>query len=285
MNKTIVILTCILILNCKFVYERSNPLDPDYEGGKTRIISIDSYTLEDYNPGNNDGFINRGESIKIYITIKNLGNTIAEGVRTDISCSNTNITIEPDNWDVLTWGNVEPGEISEGLGQAAGLSTYRAKAYTIINIDNNTPENENFSLIFSFYDALDNRNGESLDLIVNKTRAILILDNITVRETVPDVSYKHYEFKQNIKNIGTSSTQDVWSIASIPDTLVQLSFGGWRPVSYGDIAAGEVNEPTFPYSNYRIPITLQLPHTFQIKHDIYDTYGNHWYDSTYVTIN
>ena len=157
-------------------------------------------------------------------------------------------------------------------------------AIVIVEPDNTTPIGEDFTIYFDLSDNLNNHWKDSLNFIVEETNAVLLLDTLTIESGNYDVNHYYFKFYPYIKNIGISSTQDVWSISSIPDDSVQLAFWGDDPVFYGDIQPNETKTCEFPYPEFRISKSLPTPYTFKMKFEIYETYDNYWYDSTSVTI-
>lgn len=115
------IVTQILIFNSCEYYEHSNPLDPKYKGGITKNLKIHSYVVYDpigvnlpYSGGNADSIINKGELLKVYIKLINLGNSIEKNISaTPQLITNANIDIT-DYY--LNYGDILPNEISDGDG-------------------------------------------------------------------------------------------------------------------------------------------------------------------------
>ena len=275
---TTVFIIIILIFACTKEYERSNPFDPDYTGVRTRIISIYNHAREEYS-GNLDNIINKGEEFKIYISIVNKGNSVTNDVKANIDISSSSVSYD-DFYSVLKWGNILPDSVSNGQG---GISQPEAVAY--IETNKTSPVGEDFKIYFDFFDELNNHWKDSLSFIVEETNAILLFDTLTIESGPYDVNHFYFKFYPYLKNIGISSTQDVWSISSIPDDSVQLAFGGDDPVFYGDIQPNESKTCEFPYPEFRISKSLPTPYTFKMRFEIYDTYDNYWYDSTFVTID
>lgn len=289
MNKSQILLFILLILisGCMKEYEHINPFDSNYTGkispdsvADTIInISIYDYSIEESYDGNQDNILNKGEHARVYISILNSGNSTAELVKANVTSSNSHIEID-DFYSALNWGYVLPDSVSDGQGGA-----YHPKALVFIEIDNSAPVNSNFNLNFDFYDILDNHWSDSLSLSIQPTSANIILDTVEVIESVPEASYRYFRFYPYLKNIGSSSTQDVWSLSSVSDTLVALTSYGNTPLPYGDIDPGESVKVNSSFAKFKIPIELHTPYTFKMLFEIYDTYENYWYDSTYITID
>jgi len=285
MNKSQILLFILLILisGCIKEYEHSNPFDSNYTGeispdsiADTIInISIYDYSIEESYDGNQDNILNKGEHARVYISILNSGNSTAELVKANVTSSNSHIEIN-NLYSVLSWGSVLPDSVSYGQGGAY------PKALVLIEIDNSALLNSNFNLNFDFYDILDNHWLDTLSLTILPTSANIILDTVEVIESI-DASY--FKFYPYLKNIGSSSTQDVWSVSSISDTLVQLTSSGGNPLPYGDIAPTESVKVNSSFARFKIPIEIQTPYTFKMVFTIYDKYENLWCDSTYITID
>jgi len=258
----------ILTTGCIKEYEHNNP-----------YISISDYSIEENFDGNQDNILNKGEQASIYISVLNSGGCVAENLKANVTSSNSHIEID-DFYSVLNWGNVLIDSISDGQG-----GVYQPKALVSIEIYNNAPLNSDFNLNFDFYDILDNHWFDSLSLSIQPTSANIILDTVEVIESIPDASYRYFKFYSYLKNIGSSSTQDVWSVSSISDTLVQLTSSGGNPLPYGNIEPNESVKANSSFARFKMHLELQTPYTFKMVFEIHDTYENYWYDSTYITID
>ncbi|MBU0711983.1 hypothetical protein KKC74_05870 [bacterium] len=258
----------ILTTGCIKEYERNDP-----------YISISDYSIEENFDGNQDNILNKGEKARIYISVLNSGGCVAENLKANVTSSNSYIEIN-DFYSVLNWSNVLIDSISDGLD-----GVYRPKALVFIEVDNSALLNSNFNLNFDFYDVLDNHWIDSLSLSIQPTSANIILDIVEVIESFSDASYRYFTFYPYLKNIGYSSTQDVWSLSSVSDTLIALTSYGNNPLPYGDIDPGESVKVNSSFAKFKIPIELHTPYTFKMLFEIYDKYENLWCDSTCIKID
>ena len=78
--------------------------------------------------GNDNGFVDAGETIKVYFRVKNVGNSISDDVVVKASSSNQYVSFDD---------GVSAGELS--IGQIVSK-------YIIIEIDENTPDGEQFTI-------------------------------------------------------------------------------------------------------------------------------------------
>ncbi|MBC8552286.1 MAG: hypothetical protein H8D23_21865 [Candidatus Brocadiales bacterium] len=277
--KALVVISIIVIFSCIKEYDRSNPFDPDYTGTRTRIISIHNISVEE-RQGNLDNIINKGEKVSIYVSIINTGDSQAGSVRANIGINKTGIAV--DDFDSnLEWGDIPAGSISSGKG---GINVSEAEARVTFSIDMGVLIDETFTINFDFYDNLSNHWQDSLSFEVERTGAQLGLDTLVINERTGDNLNRYFRFYPDIKNSGSSSTQNVWSISTVQDSAVQLVYNGDDPISYGDIGAGESKTIEFPYPEFRFSNSLETPFSFIMNFEIYDIYENYWFDSTLVVI-
>ncbi len=259
-------------------YDQNNPLDPGYTGNRTRVININSVSVEEWT-GNLDNIINKGEKVRLYVSTINTGNSETINVKANIEINKAGLII--DDFDSnLEWGNVSANSVSTGKG---GINTSEGKGRITFSVENEVSVGEIFNVRFDFFDELDNHWLDSLSFEVEQTSAVLVLDTLVVIEGTPDISRRFFKYYSNILNNGTSSTQQVWSKATVQDSTILIS-SGYEPALYGDIGVGEIKTPQFPYPGFRFNKSLQTPLSFMIYFEIYDTYENYWYDSTLVVI-
>ncbi len=271
------VILVLLLCACMQEYDQNNPLDPGYTGYRTRVVNIESSTIVE-RTGNLDNIINKGEKIKLYVSTINTGNSEARDVKANIDISAPGIDI--DNFDThLGWGNIAANTVS-----SSGGGTYDYPGRITFTVNDEVPIDEDIQVQFDFYDELDNHWLDTLSFEVVRTNAVLVIDTVDVVEGSSDISSRYFKFYPNILNLGTSSTQKVWSVATVEDSTIQLVFWGDDPAYYGDIESGEIKTPEFPYPEFRFSDTLQTPYSFMMNFEIYDTYENYWYDSTLVVI-
>lgn len=280
-SSVILILSALLILACKG-YEHSNPYDPDYSGIRTRIISIHSFSVIDdmqfsvFEDGNGDGVINRGEKIRVYVSVLNSGNSVANSVQAKVSDDSDFVTVEPDCFGALNWGNIQPGSVSEGGHY------FEKKAWVAIKIDKTTPENHTFALIFSFFDELTSNWQDSINLVVQKTGANLKIESFEVSKT-----YSRYYFIPTIINNRTSATKQVIGKLSGNDSNIELvsderEFGQFGSVD-DVIGVNETKQVRHSFL-FEILNSVTTPYSTVFILTLSDYYGNTWIDSAVVNI-
>lgn len=166
----LIITQLLLLFGCEY-YERSNPVDPGYKGVITRNLKIHSFYIYDpignnlpYSGGNGDSIINRGEKLKVFIKLINLGNSIEQNINaTALLLSNSNIQITNS---YLKYGDILPGQISEGDGDIySGSGTY-GRAFVELKIDKSVLPNSSFAIVLNYSERTDT---VSLSCLVSAT--------------------------------------------------------------------------------------------------------------------
>lgn len=267
------IVTQILIFNSCEYYEHSNPLDPNYKGGITKNLKIHSYLVYDpigvnlpYSGGNADSIINKGELLKVYIKLINLGNSIEKNISATPQLI-TNANIEITDY-YLNYGDILPNDISDGDGNI--YTTSMGRSMVELKIDKSVLPNTSFMLLLNFSDRID-----TLNLLCEQTGANLINDGVEVTYTLP--SGNQYWFRPNykIKNIGTSMTRLV-TIIDYYSNDTNISFSTPSITEIGDIKTNESKSSGFFTPEIVVPNSLNFPYNTSVTIKLEDLFGNNW---------
>jgi len=90
MKATYFLLLVVLIFSCeKIDLPRDNPLDNNNGSGKPEIVFSKFLVVYD---DNGNGVINKNESVKLKVYLKNVGSKQANKVKGTITCSNSYVT-------------------------------------------------------------------------------------------------------------------------------------------------------------------------------------------------
>lgn len=267
------IVTQILIFNSCEYYEHSNPLDPKYKGGITKNLKIHSYVVYDpigvnlpYSGGNADSIINKGELLKVYIKLINLGNSIEKNISATPQLI-TNVNIEITDY-YLSYGDILPNEISDGDGNIN--TTSMGRSMVELKIDKSVLQNTSFMLLLNFSDRID-----TLNLLCEQTGANLINDGVEVTYTLPSGNQYWFRPDYKIKNIGTSMTRLV-TITDYSSNDTNISFSTSSTTEIGDLKANESKSSGFFTPEIVVPNSLNFPYNTSVTIKLEDLFGNIW---------
>ena len=278
----ILILTQVLFLfGCEY-YERSNPIDPGYNGTIIKELKIHSFYVYDpignnlpYTGGNMDSIINRGEKLRVFIKMINLGNAVEYNISATPQLVTNESIIVTDYY--LKYGNILPNQISEGDGDIN--SSANGRAFVELTMDKSVQPNTNFVIVLHFSERND-----TINLTCEASGANIINDGVEVYYNLP--SGNQYWFRPNykIKNDGTSMTRLVTIIDYISNDP-NVTFENEVEVEYGDIEIGETKLSGVYTPNIIVPNSLNFPYNTSVTIKLEDLFGNDWtlnYDLTLV---
>ncbi|MCZ2225037.1 MAG: hypothetical protein LC122_15550 [Chitinophagales bacterium] len=270
----LIITQLFILFGCEY-YERNNPVDPGYKGVITKNLKVHSFYIYDpignnlpYSGGNGDSIINRGEKLKVFIKLINLGNSIESNINATAQLlTNSNIQIT-DSY--LKYGDILPGQISEGDGDIySGSGTY-GRAFVELQIDKSVLPNTSFSLVLSYSDRAD-----TLSLFCKPTGANIINDGVVVTYNLPSGNQYWFRPDYKIKNIGTSMTRLV-KIIDYDSNDPNVSFGTSSSLEIGDLGVGESKSSGFFTPNIVVPNSLNFPYNTSVTIKLEDLFGNTW---------
>jgi hypothetical protein len=142
--------------------------------------------------GNNDGNLNPGERVSLFISLKNYGNSTISNVIATLSSTDPNINIESNN--VINYGNINPGQVLQGGPIIIRTSNNIKNGYMIrINLAISSSAgnfSENFYLrVFSPSFTLDSIRGLSDTFIISPgdTSSLVVFVSNTGNQNANDV--------------------------------------------------------------------------------------------------
>ena len=273
--------------------DKSSPLyDKTYSYSKTN--------------GNDDSILNKGETARFNLGIKNSGSSDANDVVTTISTTDQYIKV----------GNIdEPKYIIEGEttkdteGRLSSDSNYLRRTYGDFNITAaaDTPDNHTATIDVLMVDQYGNQWSDTFTVTVGKIGAQLKVDKSS---PLYDETYSSYgtngnddsilnkgetaRFNLGIKNSGSSDANDVVTTISTTDQYIKV--GNIDEPKY--IIEGETTKDTEgrlssdsnylrrTYGDFNITAAADTPdnHTATIDVLMVDQYGNQWSDTFTVTV-
>ncbi|NMB82064.1 MAG: hypothetical protein GYA14_09630 [Ignavibacteria bacterium] len=270
----------VFFTSCEY-YERDNPLDPNYKGTIINNLKINSFYISDpigvnleYSGGNNDGIINRGEKLKIFISLINLGNSIESNVNANAFLStNSNIQITKS---YLKFGNILPNQISEGdkdfYADSYGF------AYIELIIDKSVTPNSLFTIVLNCSGQRD-----TLNLVCQPIGASIVEDGVEVFSPLLSGDHLFFRPRYKIKNIGTSMSRLV-KIIDFFSADTNIIKSGFSSDELGDINVGETKSSGIYSPSFSVSSTLNFPYTTTINLIVEDLFGNNWLLSYNLTL-
>lgn len=270
----------VFFTSCEY-YERVNPLDPNYKGTIIKNLKINSFYISDpigvnleYSGGNNDGIINRGEKLKLFISMINLGNSIESNVNANAFLStNSNIQITKS---YLKFGNILPNQTSEGDKDFYADSHGFANIELII--DKSVTPNSPFTIVLNCSGQRD-----TLNLVCQPIGANIVEDGVEVFSPSLSGDLLFYQPRYKIKNIGTSMSRLVKIIDYFSaDTNIIKS--GISSDELGDLNVGETKSTGIYSPSFLVSNTLNFPYNTTINLLIEDLFGNNWLLSYNLTL-
>jgi len=265
--------------------ERDNPLDGKNNANMQNGVAIkfDSYYV--YSDNNNDDIINKGETVKLNISLKNTGTTDASNVKATFSTTSQYLSgLTPTSQ--VSYGNISAGStVWKGYGQ---YSDYAIQ----FTVSNTTPANTNIPISISIVDESGNTWTANFNVTVTATSASITYGSYYVYSdnNNDDIVNKGETVKLNIslQNTGSSTANAVKATFSTTSQYVS-GFTPTSQISYGNISAGStVWKGYSQYSDYAIqltvssstPINTQIP----ISISIVDESNNTWSSSFSLTV-
>ena len=299
MKKTVlIIIASLCLISCKkWNLERDNPLDGKNNANMQDNVSLkfDSYSVAYDN--NNDGIVNKGETIYLFVNLKNNGVSVANAVKATFSTTSSYISGFSPTTQV-DYGNISTGRTqSYGFGQTNYTPNYGY--YTIkFTVSNSTPKGAKIPINISITDENSNTWTSSFEVTVEGIDAnvgyhshSVVYDNnnddiINKGETV-------YLFV-NLKNNGSSATNAVKATFSKTSSYVS-GFSPTTQINYVNIFAGRTQDygsgqtnytPNYDYYTIKFTVSNSTPKGAKIPINIKitDESGNTWTSSFEVTV-
>ncbi|HNQ69535.1 MAG TPA: hypothetical protein PKN32_14240, partial [Bacteroidales bacterium] len=265
--------------------KRDNPLDGKNNANMQDGVALkfDGYYV--YSDNNDDGIINKGETVKLNIAIKNNGTRTAESVKVSFSTTSQYVS----NFSPTT--SVNFGDIERNSTKwYNGYETY----YSVLQftVSNSTPLNTEIPIKIDMSDANGNTWTDTCKITVSTTGANLSYNSYYVYSENNDDGQinKGETVKLNVslKNTGSSTAKAVKATFSTTSSYV-TGFSPTTQVSYGDIASNSVKwyngyETYYSVLQFTVsgstPANTQIPITISIT----DESGNTWTSTFNVTV-
>jgi hypothetical protein len=290
----------LFIVGCQKL-ERDNPLDknnPNYVPPPLGSVNnpapaLEYSRFEIFGDNNTDKVVNKGETIKLKVFVKNKGNGSSQNVIGTISCSNSYITI------TSTATSVKYSYMSSTAGIDPGNEGYpKFEDLLVFNVATTAPDNEVVTFSLNLNDANANSWTDTFNLQVKKVSALIEYHHL---EVYADDNFNKLvdpgetiKLKVYLKNNGTSRVNKVRvtttctnpNVSSLTPTVPTLySYLGTTSYDYIDknqeaYASGVSNYPTFKISSGAPPGEVLV---FNVS--IVDEMGNTWQDSYSVNVN
>ncbi|NDP22269.1 MAG: hypothetical protein GZ091_14485 [Paludibacter sp.] len=266
--------------------KRDNPLDGKSNENMQNGVAIkyDSYYV--YSDNNNDDIINKGETVKLNISLKNTGKSDASSVKATFSTTSQYLS------GFTPTSQISYGNISAGSTVWKGDSQYYDYAIQF-TVSNTTPANTNIPITINIIDGNGNSWTESFNIVVGSIGANIIYNSQYVYSdnNNDDLVNKGETVKLNIglQNTGSSTANGVKATFSTTSQYVS-GFTPTSQISYGNISAGStVWKGNSQYYDYAIQFTVSnttpANTNIPISISIVDESGNTWTANFNVTVS
>jgi DNA-directed RNA polymerase subunit E'/Rpb7 len=274
--------------------ERDNPLDGKGTNAKTPVVtgvSIKFSKYEVFSDNNSDKQINKGESIKLKVYVRNNGDTKANKVRAAISCSSPYVSALGPVGAVSYYNSSYDDYLDEGEEG----SPYAESSYPSFNISNNTPGGTVITFTLAITDEANHNWTETFSITVTGTGAAVVFsryeiysDNNADQRINKGESIK---LKVFVKNNGTSKANKVrvtiTSASSYVSALSPLNSVAYYDQSYDDyLDPGAEGSPyaDSSYLSFNVSNTTPAGSVMSFSVTITDESNNTWTDSFTATV-
>lgn len=277
--------------------KRDNPLDKNNNANTQGGIQIkfDSFTV--VYDDNDDEIVNKGETVYLFVNLKNSGTKPATSVKASFSSSSNYITaLSPTT-------EVEYGDISAGgnqnysygkYGEAPNYYSYSVK----LTVSESTPNNTKIPIGINITDGSGHSWTDSIQVTVAAIDASITYNSHSVvydnnRDDIINKGETVYLFV-NLKNEGSSKAKNVKATFSSSNDYIS-GFAPASKIDYGDISAGNIqnyglggygNTPDYYIYTIKFTVPNTTPNNTKIPINISatDEFGNIWTDSFEVTV-
>ncbi len=292
--KTNIIFIFILLLisqGCEYDLVRDNPLDEKNNTNTINGVAMKYMKYEVAYDSNNDGKINKGETIYLLVYLVNNGTNTANSIKASFSTNSSYVSLFTPTTQV-NYGSISSGNSTYGdFGNAPDYSTYTIK----FTVSSTTPTNTSIPININISDGGGNSWTASFSVTVEATTSMITYSKYSVAyDNNNDGKVNKGEtvyLLVNLINSGSSTSNSVKATFSTTSSFVSL-FSPTTQVSYGNISSGSTTYGDFGnapnYNSYTIkftvsnttPINTQIP----ISINITDESGNVWTSSFNVLV-
>ncbi|MDR0603622.1 MAG: hypothetical protein LBG80_04885 [Bacteroidales bacterium] len=269
--------------------KRNNPLDEKGNMQDGISLKFNSYFVV-YDNNHND-IINKGETVYLYVYIKNNGSSTANAVKATFSTTSSYASGFSPTTQV-DYGDIPAGEMR---GYGSGRTNYD-DYYTIkFTVSNTTPANTKIPINISITDRRDNIWTSSFEVTVEGTSENLGYHSYTVvyDNNHNDIINKGETIYLSVylKNNGSSTANAIKATFSTTSSYIS-GFSPITQVSYGNILAGNIqigrtgHIPNYDYYTITFTVSNTTPANTKIPVNISitDERDNIWTSSFEVTV-
>ena len=265
-------------------------------------VVFSRYTI--YSDDNNDGIVNKGETIQIKVYLKNTGTSQANNVYATLSTSSPYVTLTTYGGVTEAWyGTIYSGkESTQGESYNASSGRVQDSWYSYeFKVSLDTPASTVINFTLTATDDKGNTWTSNFSITVQQIAANIQFSRYTIyydtngngivnaNETI--------RLKVYLKNTGTSQANNVYATLSTSSPYVTLTtYGGVTEAWYGTIysgkestqgesynaSSGRVQDSWYSYE-FKVgsaPSSTVLNFTLNIN----DTFNNTWVSSFNITV-
>lgn len=258
--------------------------------GTNSVIGFSKYEI--YSDNNADMQINKGESIKLKVFLKNNGSSKANKVRVTISCTNNYISALSPATSVSFFDQSYNDYISPGdEGSPTSISSYLS-----FNVSNTTPSGSTITFTLTITDETNNTWTDTFTInviassaVIKYSRNDIYSDNNNNQQINAGESIK---LKIYLKNLGSSKANKVRGTISCANSYISalspVTSVSYFDQSYNDyISAGNEGSPTSvsSYLSFNVSVSTPSGTTVIFNVSITDESSNTWLDTFTITVN
>jgi hypothetical protein len=248
----------LIFIACKdadfFNLTRDNPLDGKNDAEMKDGVNLKFGKYKVVSDNNSDSIINKGETVKLQVYIKNTGTSTAKSVQATFSTNSSYISgFTP--MEAVSYGEIPP--IAE-TGYVYGVRNGYAISFTV---SDTTPADTKIPISINIVDENNNVWTSSFNVTVSAISANITYNNYSVvsDNNGDGIVNKGEAVSLNVslKNTGTSAAKSVKATFSTTSPYVS-AFTPTTQLNYGNISAdGTVWKDNYSYSNgYAIKFTV-----------------------------
>jgi hypothetical protein len=289
-------------INISIVDQGGNIWTDDFnitvEGTKSQI-AYNTFSI--HSDSNNDGVVNKGETVELKVSLKNTGTSTANAVKATFSTTSTYVSEFTPTTQVSYGYIVASGVRWADYYGSVGDFESSARYYTIkFTVSKTTPDNTQIPINISIVDQGGNIWTDVFDVTVEGTKSQIAYNSFSIHSDNNNDGAVNkgetIELKVSLKNTGTSTANAVKATFSTTSTYIS-GLTPTTPVSYGYILASGIRwadyygsvgdfESSARYYTIKFTVSNTTPDNIQIPINIsiIDQGGNIWTDSFNVPV-
>ena len=247
------------------------------------VLTYDAYSINSDNNG--DKTINKGETIKLNVRLKNIGTSTVKGLKTTFTTTSEYVT------GYTSTANLNYGDISQGYTSWFGYGQTYDNVIQF-TVKTTTPDNTIIPINVSMVDESGNTWTSSFNLTVEATKAVLTYDAYSINsDNNGDKTINKGEtIKLNVrlKNIGTSTVKGLKTTFTTTSEYV-TGYTSTANLNYGDISQGYTSWFGYgqTYDNviqFTVKTTTPDNTIIPINVSMVDESGNKWKSLFYLKV-